>query len=111
MEASREIVLVGHDTKQDIQYLASIGVDVTEMKSITRMLDSQAIHQAWKGIDSGRSLEGVLADLGIASKHLHNAGNDAVFTLQALIGVSIEAMRQCEAEMTGEEYEPELWNV
>ena len=111
MEAGRDLVLVGHDTKQDIQYLASIGVDVSDMKSITRMLDSQAIHQGWKDSDNGRGLEGVLTDLGMASKNLHNAGNDAVFTLRALIGVSIEEMRQCEANMNGEEYEPELWTA
>lgn len=68
-------------------------MDVSEMRSITRILDSQLIHQAWNDLDNGRGLEGVVADLGTMSKHLHNAGNDAVFTLRTLIGVSIEEIR------------------
>ena len=101
-------MLVGHDAKQDIQYLSSMGIDLLGMNGVVRVLDSQIIHQAWKSVDNGRGLESVLADLGVFSRNLHNAGNDAVFTLRALIGVAVEQVRQHEAELAGEEYCPEL---
>lgn len=109
IDASREVVLVGHDAPQDIQYLKSLGVHISDIPAISQILDSQKIHQAWKGDTNGRKLETVLADLSIESKNLHNAGNDAVFTLRALVGVSLEALRQEKMQVNGEVYEPELW--
>lgn len=111
IEADRDIILVGHDTKQDIQYLASIGVDLLLVPSIRRTLDTQAIHQSWKDLDNVRGLSGVLGDLGLKWRNLHNAGNDAVYTLHALIGVAIEEKRQRKIEADGGEYKPELWTM
>jgi DNA polymerase III alpha subunit (gram-positive type) len=111
IDAKRELILVGHDTQQDVQYLASIGIDLHGMKCVACMLDSQAIHQAWRGRDQGRGLSTVLAELGISSRNLHNAGNDAVFTLRALIGVAIEQIREESAAIEGSEYTPELWSA
>lgn len=102
-------MLVGHDAKQDMQYLADIGVDLIGMRCISRVLDSQAIHLSWSNSTNGRSLQQVLVDLGLWGKNFHNAGNDAVYTLRALIGVAIEAQRKTEAELASTEaYVPEL---
>lgn len=35
-----------------------------------------------------RSLSAILAEIGIAAWNLHNAGNDAVYTLQAMLGIA-----------------------
>lgn len=39
-----------------------------------------------------RSLGVILAELGIVGWNLHNAGNDAAYTLQAMIGIAIKAI-------------------
>lgn len=52
-----------------------------------------------------------MGDLGLVGINYHNAGNDAVYTLHALIGVAIEEKRQREIEAEGEQYKPELWTM
>lgn len=109
LDRGREIALVGHDTQQDIQYLSNIGVDIADLRRVTRVLDSQGLHQVWRDLDNGRSLKTLLNDLGIASRYLHNAGNDAVYTLRAMIGVAIEDLRKRAAQEKDEKYEPIGW--
>lgn len=107
----RRLVFVGHDARQDIKYLSSVGFDVLALRGLVEQLDTKEIHQAWKESEQGKSLASVLSDLSIHSKHLHNAGNDAVFTLRALVGVAIEEIREMEAKAKGKEYKPALWDV
>jgi DNA polymerase III alpha subunit (gram-positive type) len=90
IEAERDLVFVGHDFKHDEQYLASLGLRVASLMRQRETIDTQAMHQAWSGRDNGCGLRGVLGDLELESKHLHNAGNDAVYTLRAMIGLSIK---------------------
>ena len=82
------MVLVGHDMENDLRCLESIGVNLTS--GVIAHLDTQIAHQAWKKSDSSRSLTAVLNDLDYQPRHLHNAGNDAVWTLRALIGIALE---------------------
>lgn len=109
--ASRKLLLVGHDVGADIKYLSEVGVGLLELPNLIGQLDSQMLHQYWRDLPNGRGLSGVLADLCIGSKNLHNAGNDAVFTLQAVISVAIESIRQIRVEEAGEEYTPALWTA
>jgi hypothetical protein len=108
---NRHVVFVAHDTGSDIKYLASIGFDVLGLPGLVEELDTKEIHLAWKESDQGKSLASVLNDLCIHSKHLHNAGNDAVYTLRALLGVAIEQIREKSAKANGEEYRPALFDV
>jgi DNA polymerase III alpha subunit (gram-positive type) len=107
----RQIVFVAHDIRADIKYLSNVGFEVLALTGLVEQLDTKEIHQAWKESDQGKSLRHILNDLFIQSKHLHNAGNDAVFTLRALIGVAIEEIREREAKAKGEEYKPALRDV
>jgi hypothetical protein len=81
------------------------------MKRVTRVLDTQGLHQVWRGVDSGRGLKTLLNDLGVPSKNLHNAGNDAMYTLRALFGIAIEDLRKKAIEEKGEKYEPIGWMI
>ncbi|PFH57514.1 hypothetical protein XA68_14917 [Ophiocordyceps unilateralis] len=108
-EQNRGLVFIGHDTSSDLRYLSQIGLDVLDLPGMLCEIDSKALHQAWKNSDDGRSLEAVLSDLNIPNTNLHNAGNDAVFTLRAVIGLAVEQLRKTEAELKGEEYVPALW--
>ena len=88
---ARRLVLVGHDVVQDIGYLDKLGLDMKTETNMVGKLDSQVLHQAWQDSDSKRSLSSVLDDLDFRHTHLHNAGNDAVYTLRAVIGLAVIA--------------------
>lgn len=84
----RKLALVGHDIGNDLRCLETIGVNLTN--NVLAHLDTQVVHQAWQKSDSARSLMVVLNDLDYQPRHLHNAGNDAVWTLRALIGMAVQ---------------------
>ncbi|KAH7267489.1 uncharacterized protein BKA55DRAFT_684757 [Fusarium redolens] len=90
----RNIVIVGHDVKQDINYFTELGLDLQLLGGLAEPVDTQDIHQAWRGSTNGRSLGAVLNDLDIAHKHLHNAGNDAHYTLCAMLSIALEDIRK-----------------
>lgn len=41
-----------------------------------------------------RNLGSILAELGITGWNLHNAGNDAVYTLQAMVAIAIKHIEE-----------------
>ncbi|KAJ4268712.1 hypothetical protein NW762_002780 [Fusarium torreyae] len=94
----RNIVIVGHDVKQDINYFGTLGIDLRVLAELAEPIDTQEIHQAWCDSTQGRGLSVVLNDLGISSKNLHNAGNDAHYTLCAMLGVVLEHVREQEEQ-------------
>ena len=55
-----------------------------------------------------RNLATILAELGITAWNLHNAGNDAVYTLQALIAIVIKSLSE---EQTRKREEKEKQNL
>lgn len=106
----RDLVLVGHDVSQDIKYLRDLGIDTQDI-SFIRDIDSQVIHKSWRQLRDGRGLEAVLSELCMQFKFLHNAGNDAVYTLRAVIGVAVEQAREEELAAKGEKYVPALFEA
>ncbi|KAF4470923.1 qde-2-interacting protein [Fusarium albosuccineum] len=91
---SRNIVIVGHDINQDIKYLGTLGIDLLVLTNLVNPVDTKDIHQAWRDSTQGRGLSSVLSELGITSKNLHNAGNDAYYTLCAMLGIALEHVRE-----------------
>ena len=69
----RNIILVGHDTKTDIQYLREVGYDVTNLSNILETLDTAELFRALKCESQPAGLGMLLYDLGIAGWNLHNA--------------------------------------
>ena len=88
----RNIILVGHDIKSDIQYLKTIGYDVTTQPNVVEAIDTTHLFKAMKHGHNTPSLGAVLLELGLMGWHLHNAGNDAGYTMEALIGLSFAAL-------------------
>ncbi|KAK2058156.1 QDE-2-interacting protein [Colletotrichum caudatum] len=88
----RNVVLLGHDLRSDIGYLERMNVELWGVGGVmSRTLDTKDMYQAWRQETQGRSLAAVLTDLGIPHSNLHNAGNDAAYTMQAMLGLAVAA--------------------
>jgi DNA polymerase III epsilon subunit-like protein len=85
--------VVGHDIKQDIKFLKSIGVNVMGSHGVFQTADTKDLYQAMQLETFGRGLGTVLEALEIPHSNLHNAGNDAAYTLQAMVSI---AVRSCQ---------------
>ncbi|KAH7360579.1 hypothetical protein BKA65DRAFT_188777 [Rhexocercosporidium sp. MPI-PUGE-AT-0058] len=93
-QSKRNIILVGHDVGADINFLQSIGYDVLNLSNLLEQADTAIMWRYLKREANPRNLGSILADLGIIGWNLHNAGNDAVYTLQAMIGIAIKHIEE-----------------
>jgi hypothetical protein len=75
-----DVFLIGHSLQNDILWLKRAGIDLGDMVSAT--CDLAAVDQAERGSMYRRKLEVLAAECGIGCDVPHNAGNDAVYTLQ-----------------------------
>ncbi|KAI1427024.1 hypothetical protein F5Y12DRAFT_793337 [Xylaria sp. FL1777] len=89
-EDQRPVILVGHDIEQDLKYLTTIGYNPWCIPLIVDEVDTKAMFQRMERNVSGRSLAVMCAELGIPGDNYHNAGNDAVYTLRAMITMAIK---------------------
>lgn len=108
----RYLVLVGHDVGTDLDYLQQLGSEIFNpqsigtvsqsgapsksgrhrvLTSILETLDTAQLYKTWKSELQPRSLGHLCTDLGIDPWFLHNAGNDARYTLEVLIKMLIQA--------------------
>ena len=89
----RNLVLVGHSPSADIRYLQEMKVPVfTEIKDKSVFMDTvdtAEIYRVARQEAHPRSLAAVLGELGVPAWNLHNAGNDARYTLQAMTMVAV----------------------
>ncbi|KAF2455919.1 hypothetical protein BDY21DRAFT_63760 [Lineolata rhizophorae] len=86
----RRVVLLGHDTKQDIQYLNQLGYNPLNLSNLHEVLDTAALYMAHRRDSTQpRSLATTLYDLDLVGWNLHNAGNDAVYTLRAMLALCV----------------------
>lgn len=83
------VVLVGYDIRQDINAMRQLGVDLCKTPNLIDLIDVKRVHQYFHRRQDGRSLAFVLDSLDVQNIYLHNAGNDAVYTLQALIAMAV----------------------
>ena len=72
-ETKRKIVLVGHDTKTDINYLRDLGYDLGNLLSLLEVLDTSELYRALTYDSQARGLGNMLCDLELTGWHLHNA--------------------------------------
>lgn len=92
-EDKRAIVLVGHDFSNDIRYMRNLGYDVTNLSSLSKhapILDTQGMYRVMKGDKDPAKLAKLLEEIDVMPWGLHNAGNDARYTMEALIGIVVD---------------------
>ncbi|KAL2752504.1 hypothetical protein ACRALDRAFT_2111861 [Sodiomyces alcalophilus JCM 7366] len=85
----RPLILIGHGITADLDFLANINVEPAKIKGFARCIDTQDMHRSWHSLPNSRSLGTVLNDLDLAHSNLHNAGNDAAYTLQAMLALAV----------------------
>ncbi|WEW55239.1 hypothetical protein PRK78_000668 [Emydomyces testavorans] len=105
----RNIVLVGHNLPSDLIYMTKLGCTIFKPNSTETdhysndkphfldSLDTDILFRVLKRERQPSSLSNVLLDLDLAAWNLHNAGNDAHYTMQALIGIVIRSRLEQEA--------------
>ncbi|TVY54585.1 Uncharacterized protein LSUE1_G009553, partial [Lachnellula suecica] len=93
-EQKRSIILVGHDLGMDINYLKKLGYDVYNLSNLLECVDSANMWKYMTRDNNPRKLAMILAELRLIGWNLHNAGNDAVYTLWAIIGISCKHLKE-----------------
>lgn len=88
----RNVIFVAHGLANDDKYLAQLGFDLRSAHNIVRQVDSQHVAGATKKNNIG--LKRLLLKLGIQHQGLHNAANDAAYTLQAVILMAVKEHKQ-----------------
>ncbi|OAP59156.1 hypothetical protein AYL99_06454 [Fonsecaea erecta] len=110
----RNIILVGHDVGKDVAYLRDLGSKIftsswatypigamdimangegssKTLASIIDTLDTAPLYRILKEEMQNRNLASIMKDLGLPCYFPHNGGNDARYTLEALVAMLIEA--------------------
>lgn len=103
----RNIIIVGHAVACDVKYLREQGAtifDQTESSpAIIERIDTAQLFRVWKKEQQQRSLAKVLDELGILGWNLHNAGNDARYTLEAAVRIAVKAREGVDAKAKAKE--------
>ncbi|KAI9884457.1 MAG: hypothetical protein M1823_003754 [Watsoniomyces obsoletus] len=88
-DAQRNVVIVGHAVEGDLNFLQGLGYNARQLNNVVDVLDVGVIDRDLKGDTQSRALGAIIYDLGIIGWHLHNAGNDAVYSLQGLLAMVV----------------------
>lgn len=84
-EPLRDVVVVGHGLGNDDKYLRTLGFSFKSTPNVIAEADTQRLASTKTQV----SLKKLLAALQIEAVNLHNAGNDAVYTMQALVEMAV----------------------
>lgn len=83
------VVIVGHDLKGDVEGLKKVGFNLYDIRNIREMVDTKDMFQHLMKMQDGRKLKSILDAFELHNAYLHNAGNDAVYAMQAMIAVAL----------------------
>lgn len=82
----RNVILVGHALSNDVAYLRTLGFNASRAKNIVARMDTQNVATEKKN-QPGLSMLLQALNIDVKREHLHNAGNDARYTLHALLSI------------------------
>ncbi|EDO04703.1 hypothetical protein SS1G_07186 [Sclerotinia sclerotiorum 1980 UF-70] len=86
-DKKRNIILVGHDVDADIRFFRQIGYEINNL-NLHECCDTTLMWRALQREPNPTKLSNILDQIGVTAWNLHNAGNDAVYTLQAMLGIA-----------------------
>ena len=100
LNEKRNLIFLGHDTLGDVRYLQDLGYDPMKVENLLEALDTAVMYRVWRREHNPTKLGRILDDFDIAGFNLHNAGNDAVFTIQAMLAICVrEASMRASSEL------------
>lgn len=91
----RNIVLVGHGIKNEVDYLKCLDFPLDKAQNVVLRMDTSSILSNKKN-QVGLSSLLELLEIEVDKTHLHNAGNDAAYTLRALLTIVSLSHYSCE---------------
>ncbi|EWC44039.1 hypothetical protein DRE_01391 [Drechslerella stenobrocha 248] len=95
LNSQRQLVLVGHDVNADIEYLRKLRYDA-ELSQFLMVFDTMEMWRAMADTPNGISLSRLCNELGIVAWNLHNAGNDARYTMNAFLEMALRWKKKTE---------------
>ncbi|OJD30347.1 qde-2-interacting protein [Diplodia corticola] len=81
-DSLRNVVLVGHAVAGDIKWMEKLGYPCASMSQLVGLVDTQRLA---RDLMLPQSLSKLAAALGEEPQYLHNAGNDAHWTMQSVL--------------------------
>ncbi|KIW73243.1 hypothetical protein PV04_01377 [Phialophora macrospora] len=126
----RNIILVGHDIRTDVEYLKDLGSKIftpsratypipamdmmangegksKALASIIDSMDTAPLYRVLKEETQNRSLSSIMSDLGLPCFFPHNGGNDARYTLEAWVAMLIKARIKSDKDQQKEDQDGE----
>lgn len=105
----RNLIYLGHNTKQDLEQLAAVGSEIFSKilfngtrATFEEVLDTALLYQGLRNDAQLTSLENMMAGLNTWTRDLHNGGNDARYTMMALVMIALDAAGEHEAAVAKE---------
>ncbi|XDG01546.1 hypothetical protein ABKA04_001161 [Annulohypoxylon sp. FPYF3050] len=89
-EDKRPVIMVGHDMVQDLKYLTDVGFNIWRVPQFKDEIDTKSMYQRLQKSANGRALSTLCEELGVPGYNFHNAGNDATYTLRAMIAMAVQ---------------------
>ncbi|KAI4638287.1 hypothetical protein J4E93_010286 [Alternaria ventricosa] len=86
----RNIVFLGHDTLGDVRYLQQLGYDPMKVENILEAMDTATMYKVWRREQQPTSLGRIMNAFDVPAWFLHNAGNDAVYTVWAMLAICVK---------------------
>ncbi|KAI1469361.1 uncharacterized protein F4812DRAFT_326799 [Daldinia caldariorum] len=90
----RPVILVGHDVDRDLEYITKLGYNIWKVPQVIQTthnpIDTLPMFYQFKDSGIGRSLGAMCEYFNLSYYNLHNAGNDATYTLQAMIAMAFK---------------------
>ena len=96
---NRRAIFVGHGPDADLTYLQNMGTNIARDRSgdggptsgFLDVLDTSTLFRTYRGEANTRSLGNVLNAFDMTGWNLHNAGNDARYTMEVLIRIALKS--------------------
>ena len=87
-----KIVITGHSVKQDWNIIQRLGIDINRVAPIIAVIDTHSLSRCIISDAPGFSLSNILTHLQCPYKpyELHNAGNDATYTLYVMVLLAVK---------------------
>jgi hypothetical protein len=99
----RTLVLVGQQPESDIRYLAKLGYNPLNESNVLEILDTATLWRVYRREGQPTNLGSILYHLDMIGWNLHNAGNDAAYTLKVFLGLCVrEASQRGQKELQQE---------